>query len=58
MGIQSSKGHPAWVTTQLTGSAVNKSGVVNRATSATTRVVKGLIPKQSNDVYVVNAIKN
>ena len=45
MGLQSSKGHPAWVTTQLTGSAVNKTGVVNRATSATTRVVKGLIPK-------------
>ena len=45
MGITNpttSKGHPAWVTTGLTGSAV-KSSAANRATSATTRV-KGLIP--------------
>ena len=44
MGITNatSKGHPAWVTTNLTGSN-GKSTAVNRATSATTRV-KGLIP--------------
>ena len=46
MGISNatSKGHPAWVTTNLTGSN-GKSNAANRATSATTRVgVKGLIP--------------
>ena len=45
MGIANpttSKGHPAWVTTGLTGSN-GKPTAANRATSATTRV-KGLIP--------------
>ena len=45
MGITNpttSKGHPAWVTTNMTGSGV-KTSAAARATSATTRV-KGLIP--------------
>jgi hypothetical protein len=44
MGISNatSKGHPAWVTTNLTGSN-GKQSAANRATSATTRV-KGLLP--------------
>ena len=42
MGISNtSKGHPAWVTTGVSGSG-NKQNNMNRATSATTRV-KGLI---------------